>query len=67
MEWEDYVLAVDYVNRYFEVAQLASTKNTTFINNIKAMFSRHGIPQIVDLSTVHLTLQILPSSGDLNI
>ena len=39
-----YVLAVDYYSRYFQVAQLNGTKNTTVINNVKAMFARHGIP-----------------------
>ena len=64
---KDYVLVVDYYSRYFEVAQLNSTKSTTVINNIKAMFARHGIPLKLMSNggpqySSHLNLQILPSS-----
>ena len=48
-QWKDhhYILVVDYYSRYFEVAQLNSTKATSVINQMKAMFARHGIPSKV--------------------
>ena len=48
-QWKDrhYILVVDYYSRYFEVAQLHSTKATSVINQMKAMFARHGIPSKV--------------------
>ena len=43
----NYVLVVDYYSNYFEIAQLANTKNSTVIQHIKSIFARHGIPEVV--------------------
>ncbi|MCG7876437.1 MAG: RNase H-like domain-containing protein [Candidatus Thiodiazotropha endolucinida] len=40
----NYVLVVDYMSRFFEVARLENMKSSTVINHMKSIFSRHGIP-----------------------
>lgn len=42
-----YLLVVDYLSRYPEVAKLPSTTSTAVISAIKSIFSRHGIPEVV--------------------
>lgn len=42
-----YLLTVDYFSRYPEVTQLTSTTSTAVIGALKAVFSRHGIPETV--------------------
>ena len=40
----NYVLVVDYMSRYFEVARLENMKSSTVISHMKSIFARHGIP-----------------------
>ena len=44
---EDYVIAVDYTSKFFEISRLPNTEASTVINHIKAIFSRYGIPREV--------------------
>lgn len=39
----NYVVVVDYMSRFFEVARLENTKSSTVINHLKSIFARHGI------------------------
>ena len=43
----NYVLIVDYFSRYPEVIKLRSTSSNAVIEAVKAVFSRHGIPETV--------------------
>eukprot|EP00731_Ephydatia_muelleri_P032552 Em0024g96a len=43
----NYVVIVDYFSRYPEVIKLSSTTSNTVIDAVKAVFSRHGIPESV--------------------
>ena len=43
----EYVVVVDYNSKYVEVAPLKNETATCFINNVKKIFSRHGIPKDV--------------------
>ena len=43
----NYVVIVDYFSRYPEVIKLRSTTSNTVIDAVKAVFSRHGIPESV--------------------
>ena len=40
----NYVLVVDYMSRFFEVARLENMKSSTVISHMKSIFARHGIP-----------------------
>ena len=42
-----YLLVVDYFSRYPEIIKLSSTVSTNIIAALKAIFSRHGIPEIL--------------------
>ena len=42
-----YLLTVDYFSRYPEVTKLVSTTSSSIITALKAVFSRHGIPEVV--------------------
>lgn len=42
-----YLVAVDYLSRYPEVAILPSTRSRTVIDRLKSIFVRHGIPECV--------------------
>ena len=42
-----YLLTVDYFSRYPELTQLGSTTSTSVIRALKAVFARHGIPEVV--------------------
>ena len=41
----DYIVAVDYYSRYFEVEKITSLTSNTVIKKLKAMFARFGAPQ----------------------
>lgn len=43
----NYLLVVDYFSRYPEVLQLTSTTSASVISALKSVFSRHGIPEII--------------------
>ena len=47
--WDEnnYVLVVDYVSRFFEVARLENMKSSTVTSHMKSIFARHGIPREV--------------------
>ena len=47
LDGKNYLLVVDYFSRYPEVIQLPSTTATSVILALKAIFARHGIPEIV--------------------
>ena len=47
LEKKHYLLIVDYFARYPEVIQMKSTTSTAVIDALKAVYSRHGIPEIV--------------------
>ena len=42
-----YLLVVDYFSRYPEISKLTTTTATAVIVAMKAVFGRHGIPEIV--------------------
>lgn len=42
-----YILVIDYFSRYIEVANLTSTTATQVINKLKAIFARHGVPEVL--------------------
>ena len=42
---KDYVIAVDYTSKFFEISRLPNTEASTVINHTKAIFSRYGIPR----------------------
>ena len=42
-----YLLAVDYFSRFPEVIKLRSTTSSSIIAALKAVFGRHGIPEVV--------------------
>ena len=44
---KQYVIAVDYYFRYFEVALLQKTTAKTVIEKLKQFFASHGSPEIV--------------------
>ena len=45
LEGKNYLLACDYFSQYPEVIQLTSTTSGSIITVLKAIFSRHGIPE----------------------
>ena len=42
-----YLVVVDYFSKYLEVIKLGTTTSRSVIDGLKAMFSRHGIPETV--------------------
>ena len=44
---EQYLIVVDYYSRYPEVVKLKSTTSSAVILALKAVFSRHGLPEIL--------------------
>ena len=43
----NYLLVVDYLSAFVEIAKLNNTSSASIVNNLKSMFARHGIPEIV--------------------
>ena len=43
----NYLLLVDYLSAFVEIAKLNNTSSASIVNNLKSMFARHGIPEIV--------------------
>ena len=44
---QDFVLVVDYYNRYWDIEKLYKTDSTTVIKKLKHIFSRMGIPDVM--------------------
>ena len=44
---KEYVAVVDYNSKFIEMAQLRDESAKCVIDNVKKIFSRHGIPRIV--------------------
>ena len=42
-----YIVTVDYFSRYPEVMKMTSTTSAAVINALKAVFSRHGLPEVL--------------------
>lgn len=42
-----YLLVVDYLSRFPEIAHLQKTTSTVVIQHLKSIFARHGIPQVL--------------------
>jgi len=42
-----YLVVVDYFSKYLEVIKLGTITSRSVIDGLKAMFSRHGIPETV--------------------
>lgn len=42
-----YLIVTDYFSRFFEIFPLSSLTETAIISNLKQLFSRYGIPEIV--------------------
>ena len=47
MAGQHYLLVVDYFSRFPEVAKLVSTTSSSVITILKAIFSCHGLPEVV--------------------
>ena len=43
----NYLLVVDYLSAFVEIARLNYTTSASIVNNLKSIFARHGIPEIV--------------------
>ena len=43
----NYPLVVDYLSAFVEIAKLNNTSSAPIVNNLKFIFARHGIPEIV--------------------
>ena len=69
----NYVLVVDYMSRFVEVAKLENSTSSMVIHHIKSFFSRHGIPREVRsdngpcYSSAELKIKKNPKTGDLYI
>ena len=44
---KDYLVVVDYLTDFFEVAELPNTLASAVVNATKQQFARHGVPMIV--------------------
>ena len=47
LKGEQYLLVVDYYSRYPEVVKLKTTTSSAIIGALKAVFSRHGLPEVL--------------------
>ena len=45
LEYEQYLIVVDYYSRYFELERMSTTTSSAIVNKLKAIFARHGIPE----------------------
>ena len=45
LKGEHYLIVVDYFSRYPEVIKMKTTTSSSIIEALKAVFSRHGIPE----------------------
>ena len=43
----NYLLVVDYLSAFVELAKLNNTSSASIVNNLKSIFAWHGIPEIV--------------------
>ena len=43
----NYLLVVDYLSAFVEIAKLNNTSSASTVNNLKSIFARHGIPEMV--------------------
>ena len=46
---KDYLVVVDYLTDFFEVAELPNTLASAVVNTTKQQFARHGVPMIVHM------------------
>ena len=46
----NYLLVVDYLSAFVEIARLNNTTSASIVNNLKSTFARHGIPEIIVLT-----------------
>lgn len=44
---QSFVIVIDYYSKYIEVSKLCSLKSESVISELKTIFRRHGIPEIV--------------------
>lgn len=44
---ESFLIAVDYYSKYVEVVKLSTLKSETVVAELKLIFRRHGIPEII--------------------
>lgn len=42
-----YLLEVDYYSRYIEIIKTSITTSAGIINDLKSIFARHGVPEIL--------------------
>ncbi|KAL1264137.1 hypothetical protein QQF64_004492 [Cirrhinus molitorella] len=47
LDGKNYLLVIDYLSNYPEIALLTNTSSACVITHIKSIFARHGIPQVV--------------------
>ncbi|GLV34523.1 hypothetical protein CBL_07167 [Carabus blaptoides fortunei] len=47
---QNFIVTSDYYSRYFEIARLENMQSRTVIEDIKAIFARHGIPEVLTSS-----------------
>ena len=50
--------SLQYFSRYPVVIKLRSTTSSTVIDTVKAVFSRHGIPETMHSDKVHNSHQV---------
>ena len=43
----NYLLVVDYLSAFVEIVKLNNISSASILNNLKSIFARHGIPEIV--------------------
>ena len=43
----NYLLVVDYLSAFVEIAKLNNTSSASIVNNLKSISARNGIPEIV--------------------
>ena len=44
---QDFVFVVDYYSRYWVIEKLYKTNSATVVKNLKHIFSRMGIPEVM--------------------